>query len=218
MALVVRSSVAAAVCCLLGACATGAQEELQRQTTIFNDMKPSLDACGKAINDDPSYDLLRTKMRIGTENASLQMLADKSKATPQEIASLYKLYDAYLGCRKILLEATAKTTPVRQMAYVEMFTAVDKIWADHVSGKTTWGEFNQTRDVAKAAGAQKLQEAEARIHGGLEHDHEAEMAQRQRAVNAMAEWSAQQQAIQAANQPRTTNCNFIGNSANCTFY
>jgi hypothetical protein len=213
-----RKTPVAAVCCLLSACATAAQQEIQRQNTILNDMKPSLDACSKAINDDPSYDQLRMKMRIGNEDASLQMLADKSKTTPQEIALLYKLYGAYQGCRKIILEAAAKAAPMRQVALIEIFTASDKIWADHVSGKTTWGEFNQARDAAKAAGAEKLQEAEAKINAGLQQSHQAEMAQRQRAADAMSAWSAQQQAIQAANRPRTTNCNVMGNTVDCTTY
>ena len=209
----------AAMCCLLCACATGAQQEAQRQAAIYSDMKPSLEACTKSIDADPAYAPLRVKMPIsGEQHASLQMLADKSKATPQEISLLYKLYDANQTCRKILLDAVAKTTPVRQVAYVEVFTAADKLWADHVGGKTTWGEFNQARDAVLAAGKEKLVEAETKINGGLQHEHEAEMAQRQRAAAAMSEWSAQQQAIQAANRARTTNCNTFGNAVNCTTY
>ena len=112
MGLAVHISVAA-MCCLLGACATGAQQEVQRQAAIYNDMKyndmkPSLEACTKSIDADPAYAPLRAKMPISSEqHASLQMLADKSKPTPW--GEFNQARDAALAIGKEkLVEAEAK--------------------------------------------------------------------------------------------------------------
>jgi hypothetical protein len=205
-------------CWLLAACATGAQVEGLRQNQIYADMKPTLDACIKAIDGDPSYAVLRTKLIIDEGIPTLEMLSDRTKPTKQDVEALYKLHNAFQGCRKIILDAAAQAHPMRVVAYAEMYTAVDRVWADLVSGKSTWGEFNQAREAAKVTGREKLAQVEAQIRSGLQHDHDTEMRQRQQAAQAMQEWSAQQQAIAAANRPRTTDCNFMGNTASCTSY
>ena len=107
MGLAVHISVAA-MCCLLSACATGAQQEVQRQAAIYNDMKPLLEACTKSIDADPAYAPLRAKIPISSEqHASLQMLADKSKPTPW--GEFNQARDAALAIGKEkLVEAEAK--------------------------------------------------------------------------------------------------------------
>jgi hypothetical protein len=54
-----------------------------------------------------------------------------------------------------------------------------------------------------------------RVVSELKQDHQAELAQRQRAAEAMAAWAQTQEMINAANRPVITNCNAFGNSVNC---
>jgi hypothetical protein len=63
------------------------------------------------------------------------------------------------------------------------------------------------------------------IASGLEKSHSAELARRQAAATALSNWAYQQQillqnqqAINAMNQPRMTNCQYIGAMLNCTTF
>jgi hypothetical protein len=54
-----------------------------------------------------------------------------------------------------------------------------------------------------------------RITGGLEQQHEAELARRQAALDALARWAQTQQVINAMNRPVITNCMNLGTMTNC---
>ena len=54
-----------------------------------------------------------------------------------------------------------------------------------------------------------------RIAAGLQVSHQAELARRQAASAAIAQYMQNQQAINAANHPVVTNCSAFGNSATC---
>jgi phage terminase Nu1 subunit (DNA packaging protein) len=61
-----------------------------------------------------------------------------------------------------------------------------------------------------------LQAEERRIVSGLERSHEAELARRQAAAQAIAQWAQTQQVINAMNRPVTTNCTNLGSGiVNC---
>ena len=61
-----------------------------------------------------------------------------------------------------------------------------------------------------------LQAESQRIVAGLEQSHQAELARRQAAAQAIAQWAQTQQAINAMNRPVTTNCMNLGSGmVNC---
>jgi hypothetical protein len=67
--------------------------------------------------------------------------------------------------------------------------------------------------------------AAAQIDAQLQNSHVFEVEQRQCAAAAFQDWSAQQQAlanqrqaVSAASGPRTINCQYIGNTAQCRSY
>jgi hypothetical protein len=64
----------------------------------------------------------------------------------------------------------------------------------------------------------KIAETDRQYVAGLEASHDAELARRQTAANALMQWSQQQQLINAATRPVTTNCTRFGSSVNCTSY
>jgi hypothetical protein len=73
--------------------------------------------------------------------------------------------------------------------------------------------IGRDRALAMQAG---LQVEGQRIVAGLEQSHQAELARRQAALNAMAQWAQTQQVISAMNRPVTTNCMNLGSGiVNC---
>jgi hypothetical protein len=70
------------------------------------------------------------------------------------------------------------------------------------------------RDLSAETQASLLA-ADARVVVGLQQEHDAEMARRQRAAEALAAWAQTQEMINAANRPVITNCSGFGNMVNC---
>jgi hypothetical protein len=93
------------------------------------------------------------------------------------------------------------------------------------SGKLTWGQFNQGRRDITTQTQGKLVQANMQIGSQLQNQHQYEVQQRQRAAEAFAQWSyqqqqlnQQQQMINAVNRPRTINCDYFGNTAQCNSF
>jgi hypothetical protein len=210
---------------LVSGCATGAQQELARQNSIVEELKTNLGACSQKISNNPAYASLAKKMPLGGEEYSLEMLSDNTKPSKEMIAQLYALHSDIQPCRQITLDAAARSSPLRVVVYVEQYSASDKLWAEAVSGKLSWARFNQGRKDLAAAAQTKMAQVDSQIAGGLQTQHTVELEQRQRAAAAFQQWSYQQQALQqqqqainAANRPRTIDCNYVGNTAQCNSY
>jgi hypothetical protein len=96
------------------------------------------------------------------------------------------------------------------------FAEADDDTITFVQRKRSWGEHvrrGRDRALAMQAG---LQAEGQRIVAGLEQSHQAELARRQAALNAMAQWAQTQQVISAMNRPVTTNCMNLGSGiVNC---
>jgi len=170
---------------------------------------------------------LKTKLYLSNEimQMPLQYLTDQTRPTKAEVLDLYKAYGDVQNCRKIYLDGAAATPPFFLATFVESYSASDRVWAEAVAGKLTWGKFNEARKAIAAETQSKLAEADVKIRGQLQGQHQFEMEQRQRVAEAMQQWSYQQQqlmqnqqAINALNGPRTINCNYYGSTAHCTSY
>jgi hypothetical protein len=91
--------------------------------------------------------------------------------------------------------------------------------------KITWGEFNTATVAARNELTASLQAVGQAIDTKLQNAHAAEVQQRQAAAAALGNWAYQQQvllqnqqAINAANRPRTTSCQYVGAYLNCTTF
>ena len=108
------------------------------------------------------------------------------------------------------------------LTLVENFSAQDKLWAEAVTGRLTWGQINQGRkDLGTQLQANGTR-AEMQVAAQLQNQHAFEVQQRQQAAAAFQQWTHQQQvlanqqqAINAMNAPRTINCQYAGNTAQC---
>jgi hypothetical protein len=159
------------------------------------------------------------------EAPSLQMQANRSKATPEEARAIFELHSSLAPCRKIRLETENAVSPLLAAPSAELFARADALYLGVAEKKITWGEFAQGYWASQILYKNQASAAAAQIQQGLSQSHEAEVARRQRAAAAFSQWSQQQQLlmqqqqmINAMNQPRMTNCSYIGTQLNCTTF
>jgi hypothetical protein len=216
-----RTIVAIAILAVSGC--TAAQVESSRMQKVVAETKTSGQACTQTISNNPQYAPLASKTALGTDQYSLEMLTNKSIPSKSEIALIYKLYGDIQGCRRIILDGLSKVHPLAVAPAIESFNESDKLWAELASGKLTWGKFNEDRKTGATQLTLKLNQAGQQIDAQLQNQHQLEIEQRQQAAAAIQQWSYQQQAlanqraaINAANRPIMTNCNYTGTTANCT--
>ena len=86
---------------------------------------------------------------------------------------------------------------------------------DLIQKKQSWGAHVRRVRDATIEGIAELQAEERRVVAGLQQLHEAELAQRQRAAEALGQWAQTQQVINAMNRPVITDCNAFGGMVNC---
>jgi hypothetical protein len=79
------------------------------------------------------------------------------------------------------------------------------------------------KDAINAESKARFDAVSAEIQKNLNETHASEMARRQQAVDALAQWAYQQQVLQqrqqmvnAMNRPRITTCQYFGATLNCT--
>jgi hypothetical protein len=208
----------------LSACGTSAQREgarMQQQEAATNAVSSS---CFQELRAKPEYAELLTRLYMSEDslNFPLTYLTNPSRPAKKDLVDLFAFHAGLQACRKLLLDGQSKIHPLIVSTQVEGFTASDKLWAEFASGKIAWGEFNTRRkDVAVETQRQMLAASQA-IGSQLTDSHRYEVAQRQRAAEALSRWAAQQQAIQvqqqainAMNRSRTTNCTGSGNTISC---
>jgi hypothetical protein len=204
-------------------CGTGAQVESARMQQVAAATGASVKLCGEAISQNPEYQPLRAKSYFGFgDNFPLRMLNDQSRPTKREIDLLYKMHGDMQECRKIELDGVAKIHPLVLSTYIETYAEIDKLLADATAGKLSWAQFNQGWKDGATRMQQRMVQGNAQIASQLQNQHQFELEQRQRAAAAFQQWAyqqqalaVQQQAINAANRPRTINCNYYGNTATC---
>jgi hypothetical protein len=156
---------------------------------------------------------------------SLAAQTNSSKANPEEIRAVFAVHAAMAPCRKIRIEAANEVSPILVPPLVENYARNDATYVALVEGKVTWGEFTRAIGAAHIEGKQKFAAAIAQVGQGLNQSHAAEMARRQQAAAALSNWAYQQQVllqnqqmINAMNQPRMTNCQYVGAYLQCTSF
>jgi hypothetical protein len=141
----------------------------------------------------------------GTDTAA--KLSDPKPLTPPERDALVQVHNRIVQCRQIIIahdnQYAAWETPIFQ----EAFDRSDQIFLKLASGEIPVGLANRLYIESNG----KLQVDLSKGHADAVR---VEEARQQRAAEAMLQASAQI----AASQPRmsTTNCNFFGNTLNCT--
>lgn len=201
-------------------CATQAQREYSRIDAASNQTKAASDACIDHAKTLPSYSIVGTKLRFGTEGEpSLDQRMDSSMATPEEVQALLTFHrEGIEPCRKVIIDGAAKMHPVVPGILAEGYANADANYIKLVKREETWGDYITASDQNFRATKAKLAQAEQAVVGQLQASHVQEVQQRQAAAAALSNWAYQQQVIAAMNRPVTTNCTRFGYSVNCTSY
>ena len=200
---------------LLNGCATHAQREFSAIRANNQLAAAQLLACLTGVYDSPDAAILRPHRPLKLTDATLQQMADTSTTTDSEVAAILAIYPKQQECRKAAIDQITKATPSIALILAAEYADSDKLVLSLIQRKLSWGEYvMRGRDLAMGTQTALLEES-GRITAGLSQEHQAELAQRQRAAEALASWAQTQELINAANQPVITNCNAVSNMVNC---
>jgi hypothetical protein len=155
-------------------------------------------------------------------NPTLTQLADEDVPTDEEIQLVVAIHNEIAVCREQGIQDYMKILPGIIPIVVQGYYQGDLIILDLMQRKISWGDANKRRTVLMNEMRAKLQEAGAQLDRELAASHQAELAQRQRAWNALSQWAYQQQVLQQnqqlINRPVITNCSGAGSTIQCTSY
>ena len=200
---------------LLVGCATAAQRQYQTMASAVQSVLAQAKVCTSEIYNAPEAAPLRAHSPQDMREASLTQLSDSSLATKQEADAIIALHPRVKVCQKAILDGfmpvDAAVIPILTKSYAEG----DDDTIQLLQKKMTWGErVHRGRDRSNILLA-ALQAEGQRVTAGLERQHESELARRQAAANAMAQWAQTQQVVNAVNRPVFTNCTGTGSMVNC---
>lgn len=208
---------------IVAGCATQAQRVAEQAAQISQKATADAEACDARIAAMPETQAVMRNAPGGL--TSLQAQTNTAKATPAEVRDIFVLHNAIGECRKIRLEAAGQISPLLVAPMAERYAREDAAYAALVERKATWGEFFRAREIARVETKRQYDEAVVTLQRGLQQSHSAELGRRQQAAYAIQQWSYQQQVlsqqqqmINAATQPRTTNCRYIGSQLSCTTF
>lgn len=204
---------------ILAGCATAAQRQAQQSGAAFREAAAENKACVAAHRARPEYGaLLPHQPDLDTGQYTMAQLTDETRPTPMEAKSLASGYDEITICRTHFLNSLSSSRPDIVPILAATYTKGAETTVLLVQRKITWGEASRRGQERLSDLRQKLATADRQWIADLNASHQAEMAQRQAAADALMQLSAQQQMINAMNRPRQTNCYGFGNSVNCTSY
>ena len=204
----IKSMLMLATAGLLFGCATGAQRQLAGMAANSRSASQEFQNCATAIYNQPELEPLRRNLPLSPENASLAQLANTNHVSPEEAQLILANHPKLQACRQQFISQLSQATPTLAPIFVKAVTATDDSTVALLQKKLRWGEFLQrVRQITLERRAET--EAEGRrVLAGLEQAHEAEVARRQAAIqalsNAMIAYGQTQQAIAGMN--RSINC------------
>lgn len=213
---------------VLAGCATAAQQKAFEIRTNLQELLKRTAACVQNIRDNPVYQPLfahMPKTDIGILNPSLAQLTDNGLPTEEEAKLLVASHKELTACRQRMIEDSMKAVPSTVPLLLQQFNQADSLTVDLLQRKITYGEANRKSSALANDFIARYQGALAELDRELQASHQAELAHRQAAGQALLQWSAQQQALQqnqqlinTINRPVMTNCTRMGNTVNCTSY
>lgn len=210
-----RAAFSALMVALLFGCQTAAQHQFEAMKSGNEAAIAQSKACNTAVYDSPESASLRLHLPQNVNDATLQQLSDSSMVTPAEWQAILATHPKFQQCRKALLEALMSSEPGAVPILAASYNEIEDDLLALSDHKLTWGQYiRRARDRVTKTQA-SLQAEDRRVIAGLQQEHEAEIAQRQRAAEALAAWAQTQEMINAANRPVITNCNGVGNTVNC---
>lgn len=192
-------------------CATQAQLQNEAIAENTRTTAQGYQNCLQAVTSASHQEVLRKRFA-----SSLEQLADTKKATDEEAKALFAGHAEAQRCRQGYLDQIVKTSPSFVPVMVATFNRSDEILVALVQRRITWGEFASRKRASDAQGAAEWEAEAGRIFAELQQSHQAELARRQSALNALAAYAQRQQMIDAMSRTLVTACSGFGNAVRCT--
>jgi hypothetical protein len=163
--------------------------------------------CAQEVNATPEAQLVFARLWAGNTSDTAAKLSDPKPLTPRERDALVVVHNKIQPCRQIVITSDNNYAAWETPYWQEYFQRSDEIFYKLASGDLPVGIANKLQIESTG----KFQVDVSRGHADAVR---VEEVQRQQAAQALLQASAQI----AASQPRTTttNCNWFGNTLNCT--
>ncbi len=142
-------------------------------------------------------------------------MTSTAKVTDEEVQAIYATHPRLNECRRTTLESYARTTPSIVPIFTDALNRGELSLIDLIQRKITWGEYVTSTKEHMAELSSRLSAEFQQIGANLLQSHQAELANRQAAANAMMQYYQTQQLINAVNRPVVTNCQGFGSMVNC---
>lgn len=199
----------------LSGCMTSSQQRANHISEVWKATITEAKACSHAVFDAPESAPIRARRPFDIRDATLQQLNDGSFASNDEIKAIYATYPKLQACRRSAVDALAPVTPTVVPIFSESFHADDENLLALVNRKQTWGQYIQKEQENLNVYGKELSAEIQRISTGLRQSYQAEVAQRQQAIQEFQTYLQNQQLINAVNRPAYTTCSTFGNTTNC---
>jgi hypothetical protein len=210
--------IGAVVLLSLAGCAmpTGAQRQVQQVGLSLREGAAQLKACIRTIQNKPEYALLLPHtLDPDVTQPTMAMLTDERLPSPDEARLWAARHDEMSICRDQAQQVLSSVRPGAASIVAASRAASDVLGVQLVERKITWAEFARRGQGLNAETKLQLAAADREWMADRNAEHRDELARRERAANALMQWSLGQQMINSGNRPVITNCNGFGNSLNC---
>ena len=148
---------------------------------------------------------------------TMTQLGDDHYATKEEAKLLAAFLDETDTCKRPNIEKIASVAHSVGLILTDGVIEIDELALQVIKHQITWGQGSHNLQTTNSATQKKILAVLQELDRELNASNQAELAQRQQALDALAQWS-QQQMINAFNRPITTNCSQMGRFTNCTTY
>lgn len=211
----------------LAGCETAAENEGARLSSVLTKATQDFQACLRRAQALPANQTLASRVDVVTPAApGMAQRMDERRLAAEDVANVLVVYQQGVEpCRKQVLMAVGTADPSLAAISAQTYTAADENLTRLLRREITIGQYSEAKDRIYRDNAVRWQQATSAIRSNLARSHEAEIAQRQRAAVALQQWTyqqqvlmQQQQVINAMNQPRYTNCQYVGAVLNCATF
>jgi hypothetical protein len=203
------------VAALCTACSTAAQRKEQAIRENSQLASSTVNRCIRAVYDSADYAPLRAHIPAPPSPITLEQLTDPAFATDDEIRAMFAVHPKANACRQRELDQIMQQTPTFVPILASAYSHGEDALIGLIKKQTTWGAYmRQLKAIHEDLRAQLIPEGK-RIDANLERSHEAELARRQAAANAIAQFVQTAAEINALSRPVVTTCSAYGNSATC---
>jgi hypothetical protein len=209
---------------VLAGCATEAEQRSQRANAVSQAGFAQYKACIAAARANPRYAALIPHFdNLETHQYTMAQLTDEALPSPSEAALVAAFYDDTSPCGAGYMQALSTVRPDVVPIVADFLSKDTGTFVLIVQQKITWAAAARAAQSDRSDVRARLNVADQRWTAELNASHQAELAQRAAAADALSQWAAQQQMINAANRPAVvvpsapvvTTCRSMGGFVNC---